>query len=220
MKKFILLLLINVWCTQIFGQKYYSDKKEYESALNYYYDAKDSYENYLKKISYFKNFKYPKNKSYPKNVDGWYQLWETDFNILNIRPDNNDIRLHSNIIPEDTLYINFIEIPDSIYLVIKMTNKRIPKNEYKFCARTLKFKHPGTMPLFVKKIEHVPISNEFTTNKKENIKITKKENFYSIEDQIKLFYFMPDGKKYTYENLIKSYPSMSDNKVFLYYFKN
>ena len=220
MKKVILFLLLLVNSAPIFGQKYYTDKKEYESALKYYNDAKDSYENYLKKIEYFKNFKYPKTKSYPTDVDGWYRLWETDLNILNIKPDNNDIRLHGNIVPEDSLYINFIEVPDSTYLVIKITNKRIPKNDYKFCAKTLKFKHPGKPPVFVEKVTPEP-------NKKERVKIKEDKKVdivleisKPIQHRVMDIYFMPDGKKYTYDSLIKSYPAMSDNKVFLSYFKN
>lgn len=220
MKKVILFLLLLVNSAPIFGQKYYTDKKEYESALKYYNDAKDSYENYLKKIEYFKNYKYPKRKVYSDDPDSWNSSWKSDLEILNIRQDNNSVRLHPNIIPEDTLYINFIEIPDSVFLLIKITTQRMSEYDYKFCARTLKFKHPGKPPVFVERVTPKP-------NKKERVKIKEDKKVdivleisKPIQHRVMDIYFMPDGKKYTYDSLIKSYPAMSDNKVFLSYFKN
>lgn len=218
MKNVILFLLLFFCLTKSFGQKYYTDKKEYESALKYYNDAKDSYDNYIKKLNYFKNYKFPKSKNYPPDGDSWYAYFKTDLESLGVRFDNNEIRLHKNIPPKDSLYINFIEVNDSPFLLVKVTNKKLSSSEYKFCCKTLCFDYPGKKPIYVEK--QVPKKDEIVIIKENKIDSLKVVTINPIEYKIKTLYLMPNGVRYSYENLIKVYPSMSNSKVFSSYFKD
>lgn len=220
MKNVILVLILSFLTFNTFGQKQYTDKKEYESALKYYNDAKDSYENYIKKLNYFKNYKFPKSKNYPPNGDIWYVTYfKKDLESLGVRLDNNETRLHKNVTPDDSLYINFIEVDDSPYLLIKVTNQKMGNDKYEFCCKTLQFKHPGKKPIYVEKKDSVKINvSVIKEEKKEPTQVVIKE---PIKKEVKPSkYLMPDGKRYSYENLIRIYPSMSNNKVFSSYFGN
>ena len=217
MKNIILLfLLLSTFICN--GQVIYEDRGEYERALKNYNDWLDSYNNYQKKLKFYREFKYPKSSSYPENAAAWYAYFKPHLDKLGIIPDNDDVRIHENVRPYGKIHINFIEDPNSDYLLVKITDTDMSPYQYKYCATTYSFVHPGEKPIFYspkKETPNEPVKIKFEPKKKEPINPDSAILKTPItKPPIKnVYYIMPDGKKYNYDNLIKVYPSMVDRNV-------
>lgn len=146
MKKSFILLIVILSANLSFGQKVYTDKTEYEKALTQYYDELDSYENYVKKIDFYKNFVFPKRRSYPQNRSEWMNYFGDLLSKSNIRFDNHEVRLHSNVKPSGIVYINFLESNTSSNLIISISEQSHPDAIY--TASTYRFNHPGVKPTY------------------------------------------------------------------------
>lgn len=200
----------------LFGQKIYNNKNDYDIAIKEYNRSKESYDNYLKKLNFFKNYKYPKSKSYPKNGDEWFKIFEGDLKKLNIKIDNEDQRLYSDVRPEGNIYINLIEDPTQPNLVVKVTDKKMSIYDFKFCCTTLKFKDPGKPPIFIEK--KVTVSTKIQKN---DVKIDNKENYITKNDTIIVTYesvylewlWTPFGKIYK-----NDFEKQYDSRIVNFYF--
>lgn len=208
--KNIVLSLILILCSVITkANKVYTDRVEYDHALKIYNDHLESYENYQKKIKFYKEFKYPKNKTYPTNGDEWFKVFKPELDILGIKIDNLEKRYNPNVKTNGLIHINFIEDPNSEYLLVKITDFPMSPYDYKFSVITCSFSHPGKKPIFYEpKKELVVLEKQ---NIVDNVVEPKKEPELIIPHNI---YMMPDGKKYTYEELVIAYPSMKYDSVF------
>lgn len=220
MKKIVSILLFSV-SNLVYGQVY-TLKEDYNNAIKNYNDAKESYENYIKKINFYKNYKYPKNKPYPNS---WFEYFKPILESNGIKMDNYKVRYHKNIDPDGTTYINFIIDPNSDYLSVTLTD--IPPSNYIYSASIYKFNHPGKSPVFKEEKETL-IDNSTTTYSPSQTDTLIIEPKMIFVPSVKIenlptrpeFYIMPNGSKYSYEQLIHNYPSMADNKVLHFNFKN
>lgn len=225
MKKIVSSILLFLF-SALFStaQVIYTNKEEYQKALKDYNDALDSYNNFIKKVKFYGNYKFPKSNSYPENGDAWMTLIKPDLNKLGIKVDNEEQRLHPNVKSSGLIYFNFIEVSDLDFLQVKITNQPISKFDYKFSARTLKFVHPGKPPVYSEIKEKPAQKNIVKEIKKEDsilkdTTIIKEKNMVYVGPVKEDTYFMPDGKKYTYEQLIKSYPIFKNDLAMKVNFK-
>jgi hypothetical protein len=224
MKKIVSLVILLITISYFsYGQKTYTNKKSYDSALKQYCDELESYQNYIKKINFYNNFSYYKSNGYPSSTDGWISYFQPLLNKSGVKFDNYINRLHDNVEPEGVIYINFIESVRSDKLLVSFDDS--PRDNAIYSASTYKFKDPGKPPIYSK-----PEQKEKSTSKKNKIinPITppNKVQYASTEsekvDTISTidFYTMPNGEKYTYVELIKNYPSMVNESVFKSNFPN
>lgn len=200
-------------CSLISNGQVYKDKSKYAIAIKIYNDHLESYENYLNKIKFYTDFKYPKSSNYPKTGEEWSMVLKPQLESVGIKFDNEGDRYHKNIKPSGKIYINFIEDPNLDYLIVKILDY-IPPN-YIHSAETYSFTHPGKKPVLMEE-KVIKKINEPVIEEKPTVEDFVNPDTPIISD----LYLMPDGKKYTYENLIKSYPSMANKSVLLFNFKD
>ena len=223
MKKIVSLVIVLIMTSCFsYGQKTYTSKKSYDSALKQYCDELESYQNYIKKINFYNNFSYYKSNGYPSSADGWMSYFQPLLSKSGIKFDNYINRLHDNVEPEGVIYINFIESVRSDKLLVSFDDS--PRDNAIYTASTYKFKDPGKPPIYSK-----PEQKEKTIIKKEKIynpisppnKIQYATEIKKVDvDSSTDFYTMPNGEKYTYIELIKNYPSMANETVFKTNFPN
>lgn len=198
MKKVILILVLTFISFSGIGQKVYYDKTEYETALKVYNDKLDSYLNYSKKINYLKNFSnFPTVENYPKTPHDWTLFLDPYFVKEKIKCDNSSNRLHPNITPDGTIFINFYHYPNTNNIVVSTSNERIDNDpSCIYSADFFTFNDPGKSPIYrdttLSNVRHV---------------------LYVPPVKLDL-YLMPDGGKYTYEQLLHQYPSMVNKLVY------
>jgi hypothetical protein len=220
MKNIVLLLMISL-SSSVNGQTVYNNKKDYDNAIKNYNDAVESYDNYVKKINFYKNYKYPKNKPYPSS---WFEYFKPLLESNGIKLDNYKIRYHENITPDGTIYVNFIVNPNSDFLSVTFSD--IPPSNYIYSAALYKFNHPGKSPIFVEKQkkEKIESGTTYSPETSEKTIIEPKMIFVPstkiVDVPKRKFYVMPNGVKYSYEQLIYYYPSMAYNDVFNSNFKD
>lgn len=218
MKKIVFFVLLTFSVT-VKSQNIYSDRKKYDVATKNYNDAIESYDNYLKKINFYKNYKYPKNTSTPKN---WFEYFKPILQSNGIKLDNYLVRYHKNVIPDGSIYVNFVDGADPNFLSVTFTNT--PPSEYFYSAFIYKFNHPGQPPVLVEEPKKEKVITKVSSPPIVKVDTIVKEEPKTVKEivpqYVEIKYLMPDGKKYTYESLIRVYPSMSENKVFTSYFKN
>ena len=214
--KIRILIIFFLVAQRAISQTIYTNKQEFEKASLWYEHALFSYQNSIKKIEYYAQIKYPKRSLYPANGDEWFRIFEPGLNSKGIKIDNNENRLFPDVEPEGPIYFNFIEDPEKDNLIIRITSTPLQPYEYLFCATSLKFKHPGKRPEFKKIRNH---SNQESHNAitQSNILETEELNLANtLPNEINQpeIFTMPDGNKYTYVELIKIFPSLSNKKVF------
>ena len=213
---FLFFILFFSWSLS-YSQKIYYSKREYDIALKNYNEELDSYLNYKNKINFYLNFKYPPKKYFPKSPDEWSSYLKPFVIANGIIYDNMVTRYHKNVKPIKLIYINFYSPLGSDTLFVNFSDERM-RGDCLYSADTYSFKNPGDQPIFsdyfkIKKgsskpkIVKVPAVNITESNTKE-VKIIYTPKRYT----------MPDGGKYTYEELIKAYPSMGIPEVFNHYF--
>lgn len=179
MKKIVSLLIVLLTITSLsYGQKVYTNKKLYDNALKQYCDELDSYENYIKKVNFYNNFSYDKTKGYPSSTEKWISYFEPLLNKSGVKFDNYINRLHENVNPSGTIYINFLESTKSNKLLVSFDDS--PRSNAIYTASTFKFNHPGKPPVFKKPEEQ----------KKDTVKVKKVINQIKLDTQ-----YYADNKK-------------------------
>lgn len=225
MKKIVSLVIILITISSLtYGQKVYTNKKLYDSALKQYCDELESYQNYIKKINFYNNFSYNKSNGYPSSAEDWMSYFEPLLSKSGVKFDNHLHRLHENVNPVGVTYINFMESSKSAKLLVSFDDS--PRDNAVYSASTYKFKDPGKPPIFSKP---EPISkptpkkdkiiNPITPPNKVQYASTEEKKVDVTIDTTDIF-TMPNGEKYTYLDLIKNYPSMSDENTFKSNFPN
>lgn len=231
MKKIVSLVIILITISSLsYGQKVYTNKKLYDSALKQYCDELESYQNYIKKINFYNTFSYYKSNGYPSSADKWMSYFEPLLKKSGIKFDNYISRLHENVEPSGIIYINFIESSKSDKLLVSFDDS--PRTNAIYSASTYKFNDPGKPPVYNKPLpkESTPkkgkIYNPITPpdkiqyassveEKKDTLIIKEKKDTSNV-----VFFTMPNGEKFTYVELIKNYPSMINEDVFKSNFPN
>ena len=210
MKNIVSSVLVVLIClSSVNAQKVFTDRKEYEKALQNYNDALDSYNNFQKKVKFYSDYKFSKSESYPTNGDAWYNILKPGLDKLGIKMDNKESRLHPNVESVGTVYFSFIEVPSSKELKVKITDYPLNPYDYKFSAHTCKFNHPGKPPILKEK-KAIAVIEEI---KKDSVKVVEPKMVYVppvkyVEPVKYNLYMMPDGKRYTYSQLVVMYPSL------------
>ena len=216
-----------------YSQKVYRDLNEYNEASKIYNDKWISYENYTKKLNFYANFKYRKG-TYPKTNDDWINYVKPKMENDGIYFDNHVMRLRPSVDPDGIVFVNFFESSTSNYLVVTCTEKEPDPTDSKlvYYATMYKFNHPGKPPVYVKPSKITPmkkINVDSVTTFQDTIQnqpipvtnytITYAETLKENERVHEGKFLMPDGNRYTYDELLILYPSMKENTVFVYNFK-